>query len=247
MGDQTTAGHLVAMLRAHYQPPNRPPAGVFAAEISSPDGTRRADAIWMPTTVAGGTGKGLHGHEIKVARSDLLAELDDPTKADPWARYCHRWWLVVPAPQLADGLDIPETWGVMAPPTGRRTRSMTIVKPAPALRPSNPAPGYERLARWLLYGYHERVQQLEQRNQDLDRQVARLREQVATRPNRRPAVSHPNLLYTYEIPSNGDGDWKVVHSSQNVREVEQLVAKVRACGQVEGRDFRARVEFTEAR
>src|SRR5690348_2999491 len=75
-----TAKHMVEMLRRHYLPEGRPPAGVFAPEIGSPDGKRRADLIWMPTTIAGGTG--LHGHEIKVSRSDLLTELDDPTKAD---------------------------------------------------------------------------------------------------------------------------------------------------------------------
>jgi hypothetical protein len=154
-----TATHLTQMLRRHYLPENRPVAGIFAPEIGSPDGKRRADLIWMPTTMAGG--RGLHGHEIKVSRADLLTELDDPTKADPWARYCSRWWLVVAHPSLISGLDIPEVWGVMAPPSGRRTRSMTVVKPAPKLDPHEPGPGIARLAAWLLYGTSERVRQVE--------------------------------------------------------------------------------------
>jgi len=145
----STAADVTAMLRRHYLPENRPVAGIFAPEIGSPCGKRRADLIWMPTTIAGG--RGLHGHEIKVSRADVLAELADATKADPWARYCNRWWLVVAHPSLIAGLDVPDAWGVMAPPSGRRTRSMTIVKPAPALTPEEPSPGIARLAAWHLY------------------------------------------------------------------------------------------------
>lgn len=144
-----TARDMVAMLRRHYLPENRPPAGVFAPEIGAPDGRRRADLIWMPTTIAGGTG--LIGHEIKVSRSDVLVELSDPTKAESWAQHCRQWYLVVSDPALVDGLEIPEAWGVMAPPSGRRTRSMTIVRKAPTLSPKNPAPGYARLAAWQMY------------------------------------------------------------------------------------------------
>jgi hypothetical protein len=162
-----TARHMTDLLRRHYLPENRPVAGVFAPEIGSPCGKRRADLIWMPATIAGG--RGLYGHEIKVSRADLLTELADPTKADPWAQYCSRWWLVIAHPALIKGLDIPAPWGVMAPPSGRRTRSMTILKPAPALNPKEPGPGIARLAAWQLYGTAERVATLERRVQDLTR------------------------------------------------------------------------------
>lgn len=178
MADQPEARHLVEMLRRHYQPKGRPPAGIFAPEIGSPDGTRRADAVWMPTTVAGGNG--LHGHEVKVSRADVLVELDDPTKADPWARFCTRWWLVVPSEGLVDGLDVPEAWGVMAPPSGRRTRSMTIVRPAPKLTPRDPAPGVARLAAWLLYRTHAAALQADSRRSNLERDVESLRRQLHT-------------------------------------------------------------------
>ena len=80
----TTARDVVAMLQRHYLPEGRPAGGVLAIEIGAPDGTRRADAVWAPFTIAGGDG--LIGHEIKVTRSDVLAELADPAKADPWAQ-----------------------------------------------------------------------------------------------------------------------------------------------------------------
>lgn len=144
-----TADDLLKVLRRHYLPDGRPPGGVFAAEIESPDGKRRADAVWMPTTWSGR--RELIGHEIKVTRSDVLSELADPTKHDAWARYCDRWWLVVLSPALVDGLDVPEHWGIMAPPSGRRTRSMTIVREAPKLTPVDSGEGFRRMAVWLAH------------------------------------------------------------------------------------------------
>lgn len=170
---------VTTMLRRHYQPEGKPPAGVFAPEIQSPCGNRRADLIWMPTTIAGGKGE-LHGHEIKCSRADLLAELADPAKADPWGQYCTRWWLVVSRPDLVDGLDIPEPWGILAPPSGRRTRTMTVLRPAPKLTPANAAPGMARLAAWQLYGHHAEVVdlrgKLEHAERDLEYQRKRVRE-----------------------------------------------------------------------
>lgn len=155
-----TAGELLAMLRRHYLPESRPPGGVFAAEIECPAGKRRADAIWLPTTWAE---RGvLVGHEIKVTRADVLAELSDPTKADAWAKYCTRWWLVVADPKLVAGLDVPETWGVLSPPSGRRTRSMTVLRAAPKLRPTDPAPAFRRMAVWLAHRAHNAETSLEQ-------------------------------------------------------------------------------------
>lgn len=140
------AGDLVDMLRRHYLPEGRPAGGILAAEIESPDGRRRADAVWAPWSIAGGAG--LVGHEVKVARSDVIAELADPMKADPWARFCSRWWLVVADPALVDGLDVPAAWGIMAPPSGRRRRTMTVVREAPALKPLDTGPAWRRIATW---------------------------------------------------------------------------------------------------
>lgn len=153
-----TAVDMIAMLRRHYIPDETRPAGVFAPEIQAPDSTRRADLIWMPTTLAGGAANGrteLHGHEVKVTRQDIQVELADPTKAESWAQYCTRWWLVVLHPSLIEGLVIPAAWGVLAPPTGRRTRALTVVREAPELRPVDQAPAFARLARWQLYKHRD--------------------------------------------------------------------------------------------
>lgn len=171
-----SASDVTAMLRRHYLPDSKPAGGIFAAEIGAPDGRRRADLIWLPTTTAGGTG--LIGHEVKVTRSDVLAELADPTKAESWAQYCERWWLVVADPALVDGLDVPHAWGVMAPPAGPRRRTMTIVRPAPPLDPKEPGRGMRRVAAWQFYGDRDRLQELTLERNQLRRGVDRLTNQL---------------------------------------------------------------------
>lgn len=173
------ATDLVAMLRRHYLPDGRPPGGIFAAEIESPDLRRRADAIWAPWTIAGGAG--LMGHEIKVSRSDVLTELADPMKAEPWARYCSRWWLVLAHPSLVDGLVIPEAWGVMAPPSGRRTRSMTVVREAPPLKPSDTGPAWRRIATWEHARSTDRLRDLEWKKSSAEAERDRLRRELDER------------------------------------------------------------------
>lgn len=188
----TTAREVGAMLRRHYLPEGRPPGGVLADEIGAPDGRRRADALWAPFTIAGG--EGLVGHEIKVTRSDVLAELADPTKAEPWGQYCARWWLTVSDPALVTGLDIPEAWGIMAPPSGRRTRSMTILRPAPLRKVGDTGPAWRRLAAW----YHYRTADvLVATQRDLawrERDIARLEEQVRNRQLAGEGSAHPQAL-----------------------------------------------------
>lgn len=60
----------------------------------------------------------IHGHEVKVSRSDWLAELRDPSKAEAWVRHCHFWWLVVPDPAIVRD-DLPAGWGLMVARGGR--------------------------------------------------------------------------------------------------------------------------------
>ncbi len=184
---------LLTMLRNHYQPPSRPPFGVFATEIQAPGSLSRANAVWMPTTVAGGRGTGLDGHEIKVTRQDLRNELDDPGKAEPWAQYCSRWWLVIPSPALLAGLTIPDLWGVLAPPSGRQSRRMTVVKPAPPLTPTDPAAGYERLAAWMLYEAHTRVGAAERVAAAAVAEAAQLRGRVAGLQSGAAAPDDPQM------------------------------------------------------
>ncbi len=59
-------------------------------------------SIWPSRGIA------LHGFEMKASRSDLIAELNQPAKADPFVRYCNFWWLVVEDAKLIEGLEIPQ-------------------------------------------------------------------------------------------------------------------------------------------
>ena len=76
-------------------------------------------------------GLALHGHEVKVSRSDWLTELADPDKAEAIKRFCDRWWLVVPDPSIVRD-DLPDGWGLLAFGSNGRLR---VVRRAPKLDP----------------------------------------------------------------------------------------------------------------
>lgn len=52
------------------------------------------------------------GFEIKVSKSDLKHELDNPTKCEEMYQYVNEWYLVIPK-GLADNADIPKPWGII--------------------------------------------------------------------------------------------------------------------------------------
>lgn len=72
----------------------------------------------------------LHGHEIKVTRSDWRAELRTPEKAEAWKRYCDKWWLVAPPDIVYDG-ELPDGWGFI----GYKNGKLRVRTPAPLLDP----------------------------------------------------------------------------------------------------------------
>jgi hypothetical protein len=175
------AKEMIQMLRRHYLPEGRPAGGVFAPEIMSPDGRRKADLIWQSVTKAGEYR--LVGHEVKVSRSDVIAEIQDPTKAEAWMQFCDQWWLVVSDIEILKGLDIPETWGIMAPPSGRLKRSMTVVKPAAVLKPIHQADGLRRLVSWQLTQSETIVSPMRYTIQTQERQLNTLRDKLFNSKN----------------------------------------------------------------
>lgn len=155
----TTATDLVGLLYRDLVRRPDMPNGVFATEVQAPHEGRRADVVWLGLT--SNSGQELVGFEVKVTRDDLRAELADPTKADAWARYCDRFWLVVPHLALTRGLELPAQWGVLTPPSGRCTRKMTVERQALPLHPADPVPGVRAVAAWVFW-----------RNKDLRRELA---------------------------------------------------------------------------
>lgn len=75
--------------------------------------TRYADAVALGIWPS--HGYAIHGYEVKESREDLKKELSDPCKADAIGKYCDYWWLVLRDIKLCEGIEIPETWGILAP------------------------------------------------------------------------------------------------------------------------------------
>lgn len=96
------------------------------------DARRTADFIAMDLWPS--KGLALHGHEVKVSRSDWLTELAQPEKAQEFIPYMDFWWLVVADRRIVRDGELPDGWGLMAP----RGNQLAVVKPA-AQQP-NPQP-----------------------------------------------------------------------------------------------------------
>lgn len=86
----------------------------------------------------------IHGHEVKVSRSDWLHELADPSKAEAFKQFCHHWWLVVPDASIVRLGELPEGWGLLA----LRGDTLRAVRRAPMLDPKDmPQPIWISFAR----------------------------------------------------------------------------------------------------
>lgn len=131
-----TERDMLDLLRAKY---TRPRLGTAA------DRYVRAEHVRLPTDWYGGDAlriadylvldtyrpQQMLGFEVKVSRSDWLTELRDPTKAEAWKRYCHRWYLAVPDTAIVRD-DLPEGWGLIALDA---TGQLRIRRRAPELMP----------------------------------------------------------------------------------------------------------------
>lgn len=247
-GEKPTSVAMLTLLRRHYLPDESRPAGVFAPEIQAPGPVgRRADLIWLGCTAAAGSH--LVGHEVKVSRADVLNELADLTKSDPWQRYCDRWWLVVPNLSLITGLELPESWGVMLPPSGRRTRSMTVHRPAPVLRPVEQGPALKTLAAWQHWKLRDARNHAKDRDRRLERAESELHQlQITahaadTRPN--PTRDFVNrIVKELGVSSNGENVSRWPDGSVNV---DDVVVALRDLQTVRGRCDEATWLLTQAK
>jgi hypothetical protein len=86
--------------------------GGFGGAYGTHGALRIADAIAIDVWPS--AGHFIEGFEVKVSRSDWLTELKDPTKAEAFKPYCHRWWLVAPFEDIVRD-DLPSGWGLMVP------------------------------------------------------------------------------------------------------------------------------------
>lgn len=203
------------------------PSGLFLEEIGSPDGARRADALWIPNH-----GQGIIGHETKTSRSDLRAELLDPIKAESWKRYCRKWWLVVSEAKIVDGLEIPEDWGIKTPPTAANRRQFTVIRDAPTLVPADITPALHRIATVIAYE-RQRREWIDARHQNevtrLERLAAEARGGFHTDPGSKKfaevAAELDKRKFTYQFLQPEEIADAIVHARE-VKEIRENLERV---------------------
>lgn len=93
------------------------------------DSKRSADAMAMGLWKSHGTE--LHGFEIKASRGDWLRERNDPSKAETFARFCDRWWIVAADDVVRDVGELPPTWGLLV----LRGKGLVTIRKADKLAP----------------------------------------------------------------------------------------------------------------
>lgn len=122
------AQEVIALLKARYPQP----AFAFLEQVADGTGAnqkRWADAVGM--SVWPSRGYEVYGFEVKVSRSDWLAELRNPVKADAVMKYCDRWWLVAGDASIVQAGELPATWGLMVIKGGK----LCVEVLAPQLEP----------------------------------------------------------------------------------------------------------------
>jgi hypothetical protein len=77
-------------------------------------------------------GLALHGHEVKISRSDWLNELKDPTKSGEFMKHVDYWWLVIADASMVKVGELPQGWGMM---TIGGDGKLRVTKQAPRLTP----------------------------------------------------------------------------------------------------------------
>lgn len=113
MAETRTAVEITADLKARLRDRYRTSEWALLFEVANGTGARSSrscDALSMSLWPS--KGLHLHGHEIKATRSDWQREIQDPSKAEAFAKRCHYWWIVA-APKVVNLEELPERWGLM--------------------------------------------------------------------------------------------------------------------------------------
>jgi hypothetical protein len=124
-----TEGEMVTALHARYgQTAGNGKRYAVAGGVRSHAGfDARRTADFMAMDLWPSKGLEIHGHEIKVSRSDWLRELAEPEKAAEFIPYVNRWWLVVSDRAIVRDGELPEEWGLMA----MRGDRLAVIEQAP--------------------------------------------------------------------------------------------------------------------
>jgi hypothetical protein len=125
------AEEVLAAVRRHYGCEEDGPMGTewgALAEftLAPGGGGQRIDLMLVRNWGGGPKGHERHAIEVKVSRGDLLAELKNPAKREPFERFAHRFWFATPAGLMKEG-ELPEGCGLLEV-TDRGVRR-TVVAP----------------------------------------------------------------------------------------------------------------------
>jgi hypothetical protein len=111
------------------------------------DARRTADFVAMDLWPS--KGFALHGHEVKVSRSDWLGELRQPEKSAEFIPYMTYWWIVAGHNDIVRKDELPPGWGLLIATLRRPTvyhwqRDGTPTEPQPVLRVARQAKRNEK-------------------------------------------------------------------------------------------------------
>lgn len=133
-----------------------------------------------------GQGMNVIGHEIKVSAADWKRELADPSKAESFARFCRRWWVVMPSKLARECKpEIPPAWGLLS--VSDKGNVTEVVK-APAREP-------EAVPVWWWVGWLAQVDRRQRRAEGaeferlISERLASQREQMEKQINRQALFS----------------------------------------------------------
>lgn len=99
------------------------------------DAKRTAD--FMALDLWPSKGLMLHGHEVKISRSDWLNELKDPEKSGEFLKHVDYWWLVIADKDMVRPGELPASWGMM---TVGGDGKLRVVRQAPRLTEQESVP-----------------------------------------------------------------------------------------------------------
>lgn len=120
-GPVLTESDVIAALHVRYgQCFGNGPRYATARGVRSHAGhSMRRTADFVAMDLWPSRGLALHGHEVKVSRSDWLRELAEPGKAAEFIPYMNYWWAVVSGPRIVRDGELPEGWGLLVMRGGR--------------------------------------------------------------------------------------------------------------------------------
>jgi hypothetical protein len=221
------------LLRKRYD--DQKGAWVYLTEVRNATGYKANSAVdALALSLWPSRGIELHGHEIKVSRSDWLRELKDVTKSQPIQRYCDRWWLVIGDPAIVQPGELPPTWGLMAVKGGR----LVAVKEAPKLEREEWSPTFVAAFfrgfmkdidhGWVRKDVHAK---LEQQLRDLEPEIeARVQERLAQERRRTEDGDGDRLRRSLETFERVVGKPLDAYNGERLGELVNLARVIQSAG-----------------